>query len=199
MNRGSVQGSIHNGTRRKGRTIGARPLATRPAAAKLAGRHVELAALHPALADARAAPAIAARWYRAALRLLPSGCEADHKRLGVRVPLAGALCSSGQLTEGRAGCRRPWSKLQSQERFGCATASCAFIEHLLGRHSEARARLLRGLSRASTWADGRRRLGSSEGGLNPPRSAWMVRLCMTPRQARSRTKSRPARGNLYLI
>src|SRR5438105_14128478 len=99
---------------------------------------------------ASGAPAIAARWYRAALRLLPSGREADHKKLGVQVPLAGALCSSGQLTEGRVVLLEALEQAPEPGALRVRlTASCAAIEHLLGRHSEARARLFRGLSRVS--------------------------------------------------
>ena len=53
-------------------------------------------------ASATRAPATAAGWFAAALRLLPSGPESDARRLELLVPLATALGGSGQLEAARA-------------------------------------------------------------------------------------------------
>jgi len=151
--------SLGEGWRIAAHARAAAELAARGAPAALRAHHLDRSAktgdeaafaslIDAADIAASGAPAIAARWYRVALRLLPSGREADHKRLGVQVPLAGALCSSGQLTEGRAVLLEALRLARGRGALRVRlTASCAAIEHLLGRHSEARARLLRGLSR----------------------------------------------------
>jgi DNA-binding NarL/FixJ family response regulator len=89
------------------------------------------------------APAAAARWFEAALRLLPSG-DAE-RQTEVRLALAGALRSSGELER----CRE--TVLEALELLGGATgerhvelmALCAAVEHWLGRHEAAHARLVR--------------------------------------------------------
>lgn len=89
------------------------------------------------------APATAARWYQAALRLLPEGPAHAHGRLALLVPLAGALCAAGRLDEGR-GAVLGAMDLAGPEHADLRTrlvASCASIEHLLSRHEEAQARL----------------------------------------------------------
>jgi DNA-binding NarL/FixJ family response regulator/tetratricopeptide (TPR) repeat protein len=92
---------------------------------------------------ARRAPAAAARWFGAALRLLPA---ADHERqVDVRVALASAQRSLGELercrltlleaveiTPGEAVARRVE-----------LTALCAAVEHWLGRHDDGHRRLVR--------------------------------------------------------
>jgi ATP/maltotriose-dependent transcriptional regulator MalT len=91
------------------------------------------------------APAIAANWYQAALRLLPP--EAVAERAELLVPLATALGATGRLEDSLRvlhealallppGAWRPRVQL---------VAFCAAIEHLLGRHREAHERLLAAL------------------------------------------------------
>ena len=90
-----------------------------------------------------AAPAAAARWYEAALRLLPGG-DAE-RQVEVRVALASALRSLGELER----CRT--TLLDAAERLGPEaamrrvelTAQCASVEHWQGRHEDAHRRLVR--------------------------------------------------------
>ena len=87
------------------------------------------------------APAAAARWYEAALRLLPA---ADRDRqVDVHVALASAQRSTGELESCR-GTLLAASDLvpdpSSAERVRL-TALCAAVEHWLGRHDEAHRRL----------------------------------------------------------
>ncbi len=89
------------------------------------------------------APAAAARWYDAALALVP---ETDHEqRVGLLAPRALALASAGQFEASRA------ALLQSLDLLGdeapldlrlLLVAGCSEVEQVLGRHQEARARLL---------------------------------------------------------
>jgi DNA-binding NarL/FixJ family response regulator/tetratricopeptide (TPR) repeat protein len=94
-------------------------------------------------ATAPTAPAAAARWFEAALRLLAAG---DHARqVDVRVALASAQRSLGELV----ACRL--TLLGAIERVPGAmvarrielTALCAAVEHWLGRHDDAHRRLVR--------------------------------------------------------
>ena len=95
-------------------------------------------------ATAAKAPATAARWLVAALRLMtdPQGTE---RRLELLVALATALGSAGQLQESRqALCQA--LELVGPERGDLRVrlvASCAGVERLLGRHQDAHARLTR--------------------------------------------------------
>ena len=98
----------------------------------------------PAEAGAAAAPrapATAARWYQAALRLLPH--DQVERRLGLLVATASSLVSAGVLADARA------TLLDAVDLLPPAMAavrvrliaSCAALEHLLGRHRDAHARL----------------------------------------------------------
>ncbi len=92
-------------------------------------------------AAAPRAPATAARWYQAALRLLPD--DQLERRLGLLVATATTLASAGLLADSRK------ALLDTLELIppGMASvrvrlvASCAAIEHLLGHHRQAHARL----------------------------------------------------------
>ena len=92
-------------------------------------------------AAAPRAPATAARWYQAALRLLPH--DQFERRLGLLVATATSLVSAGLLAEARA------TLLDAVDLLPPAMAavrvrliaSCAALEHLLGRHRDAHARL----------------------------------------------------------
>ncbi len=107
-----------------------------------AGDTAALALLEEAgAAAAPRAPATAARWYQAALRLLPH--DQVERRLGLLVATATSLVSAGLLAEGRA------TLLDAVDLLPPAMAalrvrliaSCAALEHLLGRHRDAHARL----------------------------------------------------------
>jgi DNA-binding CsgD family transcriptional regulator len=99
---------------------------------------------HESVADA---PAAAARWYTAALRLLPAGAEHDQRRLELLLPLATCLASVGRL-EGalamivEALLRLPSPLVDARARLVAASAT---LENLLGRHRAAHQRLLHAL------------------------------------------------------
>jgi len=89
------------------------------------------------------APADAAEWYRAASRLLPGTVEAVPRRISLLIATATALGSSGGLEESAEALGEVLDLLPSHEPARAAVvAYCAGMEHLLGRHSQARARLL---------------------------------------------------------
>ncbi len=97
-----------------------------------------------ARAAAPRAPATAARWYQAALRLLPH--DQDERRLGLLVATATTLASAGLLAESRMVLLdaiavvppgfAPLAGIRVR-----LIASCAAIEHLLGHHRHAHGRL----------------------------------------------------------
>ena len=88
------------------------------------------------------APATAARWFGAALRLL-HGDDLE-RQVDVRVALASALRSTGELERSRellleaAALLPPGAGARRVE----LVTRCAAIEHWLGRHEDARERLL---------------------------------------------------------
>src|SRR5262249_60322807 len=87
------------------------------------------------------APAAAARWFEASLRLLPA---ADAERqVEVRVALASALRSLGELERCRATLLEAVELLPAEagRRRVELIALCAAVEHWLGRHDEAHRRL----------------------------------------------------------
>jgi DNA-binding CsgD family transcriptional regulator/tetratricopeptide (TPR) repeat protein len=96
----------------------------------------EAAAILRAAGEATAlrAPAIATRWFEAALRLLPADAEA---RLELLTALAGASASIGRFEEARAAALEALSLAPSIER----VAAVAGFELVLGDHARARARL----------------------------------------------------------
>jgi DNA-binding NarL/FixJ family response regulator/tetratricopeptide (TPR) repeat protein len=131
----------------------ANALAARGAAAPARAHHVEQAARHgdaEAIAVLREAgeavaqhnPAGAARWFSAALRLLPQAAPRD-ERIGLLTGRAGALAAIGRFAEAHSALLEsleiaPAAALDLQVQL---TAACAGIEQLLGRHGEANARL----------------------------------------------------------
>lgn len=90
------------------------------------------------------APASAARWFGAALALLPASSDDLERRLALVVQRAAALGMAGRLEESREALR---SFLQlsprdsSRLRVG-ATVLAAVLDELLGRHDEGRTLLL---------------------------------------------------------
>jgi DNA-binding NarL/FixJ family response regulator len=95
------------------------------------------------------APASAARWFATALRLLPDEGIAPQQRIELLAPLATSLAAIGRLHDSRS------TLLQLLELLGTdgselhvrVIGTCATIEHLLGRHSEAHDRLHCALAR----------------------------------------------------
>ena len=92
-------------------------------------------------AAAPRAPATAARWYQAALRLLPH--DQIERRLGLLVVTATSLVSAGLLADARSTLLDvidllPPAMAAVRVRL---IASCAALEHLLGRHRDAHGRL----------------------------------------------------------
>jgi DNA-binding NarL/FixJ family response regulator/RecA/RadA recombinase len=110
------------------------------------GRRGDLAAVavlvEAGAASAPRAPALAARWYAAALRLLPRGAPAQARRVELLIAMATALGADGQLEDSRTALCEVLELLPDHhpERVG-AVAYCAGVEHLLGRHRDAHARL----------------------------------------------------------
>jgi DNA-binding NarL/FixJ family response regulator len=135
----------------------AEALAARGAAAAARAHHVERSAREGDLgavailnqageAAARLAPASAARWFGAALRLLPQTAPALG-RVELLLARAGALTATGQfaasheaLLEGLALVPEESIALRTT-----LTTACARAEHRLGQYKQARARLVSAL------------------------------------------------------
>ncbi len=150
--RRAVYESTGGGWRLVAHARAAAALAERGVAPAVRAHHVEQSAVHgdaaaiallleAAAATAPRAPAAAARWFAAALRLMP---ETDAgARLQAQVGLARALGSTGDLDRCVA------TLLAALELVPAAddrtrvtlTAACAAAEHFLGRHAQARGRL----------------------------------------------------------
>ena len=90
----------------------------------------------------RSRAASAARWFGAALRLLPESAPPE-ERVGLLLARAEALGATGRLEESRADLLESL-ELVPAELVACEvrlTVACAGMEHMLGRHREARARI----------------------------------------------------------
>jgi DNA-binding NarL/FixJ family response regulator len=114
--------------------------------------HIEYSAAHgdaeaiAALTDAAAAslprsPQGSARWYAAALRLVPA--EDQQRRLDLVTSLAGAQRSTGDLEAARDSLQTALELSADDDRPARLrlTAACAACEHFLGRHEDAQARM----------------------------------------------------------
>ena len=137
----------------------AEALATRGALPEERAHHIERSARRgdrAALAIVREAgnsvahraPASAARWFAAALRLLPDNAPTE-ERVELLLARAGALTATGQFAESHDALLEsldlaPRESLALQTRL---TTACAGVEHLLGHHEEAHARLANALNR----------------------------------------------------
>ena len=100
----------------------------------------------PATRPPPRAPAIAARWFEAALRLLgPQGGDDPFRRLGLLVPLAGALAATGRLERALDTLVDALALVEMADLRVRLIAACAACENLLGRHDAAHARLLAAL------------------------------------------------------
>ena len=152
--RRAVYESTGGGWRLAAHERAAAALAVRGAAAAERAHHVEQSAgqgdeeaielLVAAGEETRArAPGAAARWFEAALRLLPA---ADAERQAqLRVSLASALRSLGELERCRATLLEAIELLpaESSGRRVELTALCAAVEHWQGHHEDAHRRLAR--------------------------------------------------------
>jgi DNA-binding NarL/FixJ family response regulator len=137
----------------------ANALAERGASAAVRAHHVEHAA-SPGDGEAMAllreaggavmisAPASAARWFGAALRVLPDSAPPG-ERLGLLMARAGALAASGQLERSRAALLEALALVpeDAAEMWVQLTVACAGVEHFLGRHDLAQKRLAAALDR----------------------------------------------------
>jgi DNA-binding CsgD family transcriptional regulator/tetratricopeptide (TPR) repeat protein len=90
------------------------------------------------------APAAAARWFDAALRLLPDGTERE-RRLSLSLSLAEALGSTGRVHQSRAVLAGAL-ELSPRQMHGQLTSALARADQALGRQDEARRRLDSALS-----------------------------------------------------
>jgi ATP/maltotriose-dependent transcriptional regulator MalT len=93
-------------------------------------------------AVAQRAPASAATWFGHALRLLPDAAPAE-ARVDLLLARARALVATGQFADGHAALLDsiglvPADSVALRVRL---TTACAGVEHLLGRHEQAHARL----------------------------------------------------------
>ncbi len=94
------------------------------------------------------APAGAARWLTAALRLLPQDGSAHARRLELLIGAAGALVAAGHLEQGLDALLEALALVPAEA--GAVRVRligmCAGAENLLGRHEAAHARLLHALA-----------------------------------------------------
>jgi DNA-binding CsgD family transcriptional regulator/tetratricopeptide (TPR) repeat protein len=151
--RRAVHAATHDGWRIRAHARVAGALAARGDSAEAQAHHVAQSARRGDLqavtllrdaADAAAlrAPASAARWYRAALDLLPDGAERQ-QRVRLLGPLARVLAGMGQLGQSRAALLELLELVPPEdagERVKLI-AACAGVEHLMGQHAKAHARL----------------------------------------------------------
>jgi ATP/maltotriose-dependent transcriptional regulator MalT len=152
-----VHGAVYEGAKPSWRLEAhgrvAAALESRRASALARAPHVEAAARpgdEPAIAVLREAgegatlraPASAAHWYEAALRLMPDGN--DGERLGLLIPMAQALGYAGRLGDARRTLDEVLDLLPSDQMAirGQVVASAARLDQLLGRHEAARRLLL---------------------------------------------------------
>jgi ATP/maltotriose-dependent transcriptional regulator MalT len=151
--RRALYGTVSAGWRLTAHSRAAQALSARNAPATVRARHVERSArpgddaavavlAEAADAAASRAPAAAAHWYRAALRLAPA--DAVPTRLGLLVPLARALAAAGEYGEAHATLEEVLSLVPDDQHAirGRIVGSMAQIDHLLGRHGRARDSLL---------------------------------------------------------
>ena len=129
----------------------AQSLAARSAPAATRAHHIEFAArvgdmeavavlAEAGMAGLLRAPASAARWLSAALRILPADAPVA-QRVGLLLARARALAAQGRLAESHADLVESIALAPPEARVQLVT-TCAGVERLLGRHAEAHARLL---------------------------------------------------------
>ena len=154
--RNAVYTSTAHGARAKDHRRVAAILAARGVAAELLACHVEQIAVFGDLgavsvlqragdASSRHAPMIAARWYAAALRLLPGDAQADERRVTLLGSLAHAQAATGRFAEALAAIEEALELMAEapiESRLELVVG-CSEIEQLVGRHTEALTRLRR--------------------------------------------------------
>ncbi len=156
--RRAVYDSTKAGWRQAAHARAAAVLAARGASATARARHVERSA---SLGDAEAvavlteaggsssarAPAAAAAWYSAALRLLPEQHD-PAQRLELTLAVAISLGSAGKLQESRTAFHEVLELLPPDPALlSSVVAAAALVDHLLGNHDEAQGLLLSALSK----------------------------------------------------
>ncbi|MEA2418375.1 MAG: hypothetical protein QOE60_581 [Thermoleophilaceae bacterium] len=132
-------------------------LADRGARAATRAHHVERSARHGDTASmavlreageqsALRAPATAARWFGAALHLLPEMAPAQ-ERVELLLARAQALAATGRFRESHSDLLESIAMVPADSLAlrGQISATCARVEHLLGQHEQAQERLLRAL------------------------------------------------------
>ena len=152
--RQAVYESVGAGRRLGAHAAAAKALAERGAGAAERAHHLEQSAaqgdeaaiealLEAGHGAASRAPASAARWFEAALRLLPGGDT--ERQVAVRVWLASALRTLGELERCRATLLEAVELLspEDDERRIELITLCAAVEHWQGRHDEAHRQLIR--------------------------------------------------------
>ena len=163
--RRAVYESAKGGWRRSAHNRASTVLSGRGASATTRARHVErsarvgdaeaIATLRQAGYEASArAPAAAARWFRAALHLLPEGSP-PQERLELLLALALALGSAGHLQESREAFHDALALLPvGSPAKGTAVTGAAMIDHLLGQHDQAQSLLLESLAELDDRSEG---------------------------------------------
>ncbi len=114
------------------------------------GDQAAIATLVEAASDAAAqAPATAAHWLEAALKIMPVEADGRDRQLDLLLEIAKLRAVSGQLVEGREAAREALRRLPSGDyaRRALAARFCALVERQLDRPHEARAILLSELRR----------------------------------------------------
>ena len=159
--RSAVYASTSAGVRLVAHERSAEALALRGAPATARAHHVEQSARYGDLAAvsvlrdagleaAARAPASAARWFEAALRILPGSAPAA-ERAQLLMALASAHAATGRLEASRAALLDALALATDDGELPRARliSACAAIEQLLGRHGEAHARLIGALDEVS--------------------------------------------------
>jgi predicted ATPase len=96
--------------------------------------------------SAQRAPAIAARWFSGALRLLPDSAPYE-ERVDLLLANATSLAATGRFGDAHAAILEGLAIVPGEETAVRLklSATCARVEHLLGRHDDAHARLVTAL------------------------------------------------------
>ena len=128
-------------------------LSARGASIAARAHHVERSARHGDIAAVAVlreagedavgrAPASAARWFAGAMRLLPATAPVE-ARVALLFPRAQALAATGQFTGSHEALLESLALVPALATATRArlTAACAAVEHLLGDHEQAHARL----------------------------------------------------------
>jgi hypothetical protein len=96
-----------------------------------------------ATASTRRAPALTARWYAAALLLLPEVAATEGQRIELLLAMANALFAAGEREQSHQALSAALERLPAEHPGRLAiVAACAGVELLLGRLRDARSRLM---------------------------------------------------------